>query len=388
MRFSEIPGQTDVKRRLIQTVLDNRVSHAQLFYGPEGSGKLALAIAYAQYISCGNRLLPDEAAGLDGDSCGHCPSCIKYQKLTHPDLHFFFPTVSKKEEKKTISRDYLPEWRSFLIENEYFVSIDEWYRHIRIENKQGIINAEDCQEMVRALIQKPYESEYKVLIIWMVEKLYYAAAPKILKALEEPPPKTLFLIVCENHDQVLNTIISRTQLVKVHRFDDIALMRFLEERRQAEETTIRRILPLANGNIMNALSLLKRTEEEEQNYKRFRQLLQFCYQRNIPEMVSLSETIAGSGREQIKSFLAYGLMVIRYTLLNNAANKSLIRLEGEELQFIEKLSGVIKTSQVPAFNEQLNKAIFHIERNGAPRIVLIDMSLTFADIFSGYRQNA
>jgi DNA polymerase-3 subunit delta' len=219
----------------------------------------------------------------------------------------------------------------------------------------------------------------------MVEKLYYAAAPKILKALEEPPPKTLFLLVCESHDQVLNTILSRTQLVKVHRFDDLAIMRYLTTNHALDEVTAKRIVPLANGSITEAIRLLRRTEEEQRNFQRFRQLLQLCYKNDYQGIAELTDSIAASGRENIKSFLAYGLSVIRYSVLKNTQNIPLIRLEGEELDFILKLSSVVKLESSSLFAEELSKAVFHIERNGAPRIVLLDMGLCFVDFFNRFR---
>ena len=369
----------------MKTVAENRVSHAQLFYGPEGSGKLALAIAYAQYICCTSRLMPSPENNFQGDSCGQCPSCLKYEKLIHPDLHFYYPIVAKKDEKKVISKDYLSDWRKFLIQSDLFISVNNWYEYIAIENKQGIINAEDCNEMIRTLALKPYESEYKMLIIWMVEKLYYAAAPKILKVLEEPPPKTLFLLVCENHDQVLNTIISRTQLVKVHKFDPLALSKYLIQNFQASEESVKRILPLANGNIIEAIGLIRSSEDEKRNYQNFRQLLQFCYKNEIKSISESVDSIASGGREQIKSFLNFGIRAIRNTMLRNTGNSALVRLEGEELEFINNLSKVIKPEAALAFTDELNRSVYHIERNGAPKIVLFDMCLTFIDFFKRFR---
>lgn len=189
MLFNKIIGQQQVKERLIQTVKENRVSHAQLFIGANGSGKLALAIAYAQYVNCKSR--------SETDSCGICPSCIKYEKLIHPDLHFIYPIAATKEVKKPRSADFIESWRSLLIENNYYISLNEWFEKIGIENKQGIINAEDCNSIIKTLGYKSYEAEYKVMIIWMAEKLFHAAAPKILKILEEPPEKTLFILITE-----------------------------------------------------------------------------------------------------------------------------------------------------------------------------------------------
>jgi len=178
MRFSEIIGQIPVKNYLVNTVKNSRVSHAQLFLGAEGSGKLTLAIAYAQFICCTDRQYFDSGSALKGDSCGVCPSCQKFRQLMHPDLHFFYPVTSTKEVKKAKSTDFITKWRDLLIKNDCYISINDWYEAIGVENKQGIINADDCDEIVKKLSLKSYESEYKIVIMWMVEKLFHAAAPR------------------------------------------------------------------------------------------------------------------------------------------------------------------------------------------------------------------
>ncbi|MFH1321736.1 MAG: hypothetical protein ABII90_13940 [Bacteroidota bacterium] len=217
MLFKEVIGQQSTKEQLIQTVKDNRISHAQLFLGPEGSGNLPMAIAYAQYISCEKR--------GDEDSCGICPSCYKYNKLAHPDLHFIYPVATTKEvPKDPTSAKFSDKWRQAISENPY-LNLNQWYNQIDIANKQGIINAEDCNEIIKKLSLKTYESEFKVMIIWKPERLYHAAAPKLLKILEEPPQKTLFLLVAENQDQIIKTILSRTQLVKFRKIYDQDLQR-------------------------------------------------------------------------------------------------------------------------------------------------------------------
>ena len=200
MLFKDVIGHNDLKSRLLLSVKEGRIPHAQLFFGPEGSGNLPLAFAYAQYLNCKNRQ-PE-------DSCGLCPSCIQFQKLAHPDLHFIYPvatTTTIKEKPKSL--DFIAQWREFLLSNNCYVSLNDWYETIEIEKKQGIINKDDCNEIVRLLGYKSYESEYKVMVIWMVEKLFHAAAPKILKILEEPPDKTVFLLITENTDLILSTII-------------------------------------------------------------------------------------------------------------------------------------------------------------------------------------
>jgi DNA polymerase-3 subunit delta' len=281
MMFREVIGQTDIKQKLIQTVTDNRVSHAQLFFGSEGSGALALAIAYAQYINCNSR--------TETDSCGVCPSCIKYQKLIHPDLHFIYPIATTKSvTKKPLSKNFLNDWREILISN-YYISLFDWLDHIGIENKQGIINAEDCNEVIKTLSLKSYEAEYKVMVIWMVEKLFHAAAPKLLKILEEPPEKTLFILVSENPDHVLPTILSRTQLIKVPKLSDTDIYYALVEKNNCEPSLARKISNSVNGNYKEALKLNDETDDENQYFNTFSQWMRLCFKQSIPEMYSWVE---------------------------------------------------------------------------------------------------
>ena len=207
MRFQDLIGQQETKQRLLQSVKEDRIAHAQLFLGQEGCGSLPLAIAYGQFINCTNR--------SELDSCGVCPSCNKYQKLIHPDLHFVFPTATTKEiTKDPISDEFLTIWRTQLMENPYF-GLLQWYAAIGIENKQGSISKNESLEILRKLNMKSYEAEYKVMIIWFPELMNVTAANKLLKMIEEPPDKTLFLLVAENTEYMLQTILSRTQLIKV-----------------------------------------------------------------------------------------------------------------------------------------------------------------------------
>jgi len=337
MRFSDITGQQKLKKNLIRTVREQRVSHAQLFFGPEGNEKLALAIAYAQYINCRN---PLSRGGDGGDSCGNCPSCIKYQKLIHPDLHFLYPVATtKKVPKKPRSIDFIEDWRKFLLGTNYYGTIHEWYECIGIENKQGIINADDCTEINSILGYKSYESEYKVMILWMVEKLYYAAAPKILKILEEPPEKTLFLLISEDPDQVLNTIRSRALPVKVPK---------PEVERKLTDNSL--------------------------NFTTFREWMRWCVSSNMPELINFSATITKTGRERQKEFLEYALVVVQQCSSMNFLEEPVIAEEGEEREFISRIAPFINHSNLVEFTDLFNTAIHHIERNSYGPVLFLDVS--------------
>ncbi len=362
MKFSEIPGNTDIKAKLIRTVLDQRVSHAQLFFGPEESSKLALAIAYAQFINCTNkqgikgkapftnyelRITNFDASGID--SCGHCPSCVKYQKLAHPDLHFIYPVATtKRVSGKPQSKHFIEEWRAFLLENNFNSGVQSWYEAIGIENKQGIINAYDCSEIVTTLSYKSYESDYKVMIIWMVEKLYYAAAPKILKILEEPPEKTLFILVSEEPDQIIKTILSRTLMVKIPK---------------------------------NSGSTQAPNEDDLVHFMAFRQWMRACYGAKILDLIKFASEIARSGREKQKSFLLYSLRTLGFCASMNYLGQIPEGIEGDELKFIRDFSPFIKPDNLTDFNTLFNDAIYHIERNAHPATLFLDLSLKIVRLF-------
>ena len=348
MKFSDISGNREIKRKLIRTVMDQRVSHAQLFYGPGDSEKLALAIAYAQFINCTGRIIPGKnPAGAESqpeaDSCGTCPSCVKYQKLAHPDLHFVFPVATtKRVTKSPQSRHFIGEWREFLLGNNFHAGLQSWYDAIGIENKQGIINKDDCNEIITTLSYKSYESDYKVMIIWMVEKLFYAAAPKILKILEEPPEKTLFILVSEEPDQIINTILSRTLMVRI---------------------------PKSDGTGIG----LK--EEDAGHFHIFRSWMRSCYSAKVQDLIGFSNDIGKTGRERQKSFLAYALKITGDCA--SAKYRGIIPagIEGEELKFIRDFSPFISAGKLVEFDRLLNEAIFHVERNAHAPTLFLDLSL-------------
>ncbi len=373
MFFKDIAGQDSIKQKLIHNIKNSRISHAQLFLGPEGSGKLALAIAYARYISCKN-------PGPE-DACGKCSSCVKFNKFAHPDLNFFFPNPSKRQgDKIYMSKDYIAEWREFL-ERSNYVSLNSWYSQIAIENKQGIINAADCNEIIRVLGYKSYESEYKIVIIWMIEKLYHAAAPKLLKILEEPPPKTLFLLVSENHDQILPTILSRAQLVKIPRLTDEEVKQGLTRIYQFDEKAAEEAAFLADGNFYQALAICQNDDTRE-NYARFlRDWLRHSYRFDPKEITKAIENLAKLGRERQKSLLNYGLEIFRQCTLLNYNASTLVKAPADAAEFIEKFSKVLSPQVALQMTEEFSKAIYHIERNANPKILFTDLSLKMNRIF-------
>jgi DNA polymerase III subunit delta' len=374
--FRNITGQHDIKHRLIQTVREKRVSHAQLFYGPEGSRKLAMAIAYAQFINCRNRTFDPESPD-GGDACGVCPSCIKFAKLIHPDLHFIFPVaITKEVEKNPVSKEFLKTWREALLENDFRLNLNDWYKTAGFEKKQGIINAEDCSEILRTLSYKSYESEFKVMIIWMADRLYHAAAPKILKILEEPPDKSLFILITENPEKIISTILSRTQTIKFTRLTDEDIMQELTGKLSCSPEDARRIIPLAEGNMTRAVKIFMNDEDELFYLEKFVLWMRLCYKNDLAKNMEFVAEIAKIGREKQKNFLAYAERIVRNALLINYKNPGLTRLNQEEKDFMVKFGKFINYTNILSFTEELEKAQFHIDRNANPGILFMDLSMT------------
>lgn len=367
MQFKEVIGQKNIKEKLINTIKENRVSHAQLFLGSEGSGNLALAIAYAQYISCENK--------LENDSCGVCPSCVKYQKLVHPDLHFVFPvSTSKVIKKDPVSDDYIAQWRETIIENPY-LNQNKWYEIIDVENKQGIISKNESYEILRKLNLKTFESEYKIMIIWLPEKMNAFAANKLLKLIEEPPAKTLFLMVSENSEQILSTILSRTQLIKIPKIDKESMMNAICDRFGLSPEKADDLAHLANGNYFEAQNLISSTEEDNFNFEQFAQFMRLSYQRKVIELIDWVDEISSIGREKQKNFLAYSIRLVRENFMLNIKNRNLVYLTKKEMEFSEKFSQFINQENVYGIYDALNRAYSDIEMNAYNKIVFLDLAL-------------
>jgi len=367
MQFSDVLGQQQVKQRLVRSVREGRISHAQLFFGPQGTGKLPLAVAYAQYISCTD---PGE-----NDSCGVCPSCTKFAKLAHPDLHFVFPVVNPKQGSgKTVSDDYIDRWREALNANPY-ISENRWYEVMEAENKQGFISRHESSEVLRKLSMKSYESEYKILIIWLAEKMNPPAANSLLKLLEEPPSKTVFLMVSEKTDQILPTILSRTQMIRIPPLSRDEIRSGLSQRFPAREELAEDVIRRANGDYSTAIQLMESGEQDQEHFEAFVFLMRKCYGREIVEIHKWTEKTARWGRERLKHFLSYCLRMIRENFILNLRQPEITYLSKKEEEFSEKFSPFINRGNVFDMVVEFEKAIDHIEANGMPRVILFDLAV-------------
>ncbi len=368
MEFSKILGQEHLKNHLIKSTDNGRISHAQLFVGKEGSGTLPMAIAYAQYILC--------STSNNKEACA-----LKSSKLIHPDLHFAFPVATNDIVKKhPVSNLFLEDWRNFIHLNPYG-NLFEWLQTIGIENKQGLIGVDEAEEIVKALKLKSYEGGYKIMIIWMAEKMNTSAANKLLKLLEEPPEKTVFLLVAENEEQIIATIKSRCQILQFPLLPEEEIVKGLIEKEGTDLPIAQQIANQADGNFNKALHLLHNDNADEQFEQWFIIWVRAAFKAKgnaavIQQLIEWSETISKTGRETQKRFLNYCLQFFRQALLLNYNATSLVYLQPKTPSFkIENFAPFVHSGNILEISKELNDAIYHIERNGNAKIVLLDLSI-------------
>jgi DNA polymerase-3 subunit delta' len=366
MFFKNVIGQNEIKNRLIRSVKEQWISHALLFTGAEGTGKLALALAFAQYVSCRNR--------KDNDSCGECPSCKKYAKLSHPDLHFVYPVFPTKEFQKPTSDDFLKRWREMVLNNPYF-TLSQWLGFIESENAQGLIYERESDSIMHKLNLKPFESEFKVMIIWLPEKMHQACSNKLLKLIEEPPNKTLFLMVTEDEESVLTTIRSRAQMIKVPLIDRESMKNFLSGMEGVTEESIPDIIHLANGNYIRAMEYLNPEEDTQFFFAKFQEMMRFAFKREIAELISWAEDMAQIGRDKQKMFFSYSLRLIREYFVMNLKDSKLVYLNSEEKEWGKRFSPYINERNIIPFSKEFELGIRDISMNGNPRIIFLDTAL-------------
>ncbi len=362
MRFKEIIGQQEVKQHLIQTVKENRVSHAQLFLSCDGSGALPLAIAYAQYINCLDK--------AESDSCGSCSSCRKYERYIHPDLHFSYPFFASKDVKVAV--DVLEEWRNMLLQDPY-VDMNNWRSRLNAENRQANINIAECHDIIKKLSYKAFEGDTKVLIMWLPEYLD-RGANALLKIIEEPPKNTLFILVAHHQDQILSTLLSRTQITKIPKLSDQDIEAHLIEKYHLTPEQAAEYSFLADGNMIEAKLL--REQEANNNADLFAEWLRMGFKGDVLGMMGFVDKAAGWGRENQKNFLRYGISFLRECSLLLSGADELVKLPPRTLDTARKLSThVLDLAMADVIISELEKAHYHIERNANPKILFLDVSL-------------
>lgn len=368
MNFSQIPGHKEIIERLLRSVHEERVSHAQIFAGPEGCGSLALALAYARYISCENR--------SENDSCGTCKSCVKYEKMIHPDLHFVFPVIKGKKATDPVSDHYLEEWREFVKSSPYF-TLNNWLDSIEVENAQGMIFASEASEIIKKLSLKTFESDFKIMIIWLPEKMHQATANKLLKMIEEPPEKTLFLLVSEEPDKVIPTILSRCQMVKIPAFKPGDIEKYLVKRFGITREKASDIARVSTGSITRAVELCQYEESSLSNLDAFKRLMRFAWKRDVISLIDWSEEIATTGREAQKNFISFALRLLRENLMLTLGQmkNNLVFLAGEEEAFSGNFHPFINQQNIYKLTDEFNTGYSHIEANGNAKIIFLDLAL-------------
>ena len=377
MRFQDIPGLGSIKNTLIHSVETNHVAHAQLFHGGVGSANLALAWAYATYINCEDRnaISSNTNSGLVGDACGRCASCAKIAKMVHPDIHHIFPTPSAKE---TIL-ELLPTWRKFLLESPYR-SLTDWLEFTGVTgNKQGIIPIKEAHNIIEKISLKAFEAEYKILIIWQPELMNIESANSLLKLLEEPPAKTLFILVCNDTNRLLTTILSRTQRITIPSFSDEETIGYLVEKEGVSMERAKQVAYLSEGNLSKAVELIN--YEGEGKYQWFANWMRSVYKPDIATLVKTADEFDAFPKEYQKGMMEYGLNIFRDLLLWKNGAESLVRLEGEELTFVQNFSKVVKLGAIELIVNELSQTHYYLERNGRAKILHLDLSLTIARLF-------
>jgi DNA polymerase-3 subunit delta' len=374
MRFCEIIGQENEKRQLRQAVREGRIPHAQLFAGPVGVGKLALALAYAQYIACPNH--------TDEDSCGKCPTCLQYQKLQHPDLHFAFPIV--KTDGGDVCDAFVDKFREQILESPYF-DVDDWYRRLGVETKQGMIYEKESSEILRKLSLKSFADGYKVMVIWQPEKMNATCANKLLKLLEEPPVKTLFLLVSEHPEQLLSTILSRVQEVRIPRLSEETIAAGLQkEYTWLEVEDALNIAHMANGSYLAALKMMSESEDNQTYFDDFVALMRNAWlvgqKKDYSALLKLrqwSNDMADSkvGREKQKAFLQYAQKQVRENYIRNFGYNEMNYQTSKEQEFSKKFAPFINDRNVEKMMDELSKAEQQITQNGNAKIIFFDLCL-------------
>ncbi len=375
MQFKDVIGQQEIQMNLVRMINLNRLSHALLFLGKEGCGSLSLALAFAQYIVCekqsgiGSQLLMKESSTTINtsptDSCGECAACIKASQLIHPDIHFSYPVIPKKSGDKPVSADYSGEWREF-IKNYPYGNAFDWLQFIGAENKQGNITAEECYDIIRQLNLKSFESDYKIFIIWMPEYLG-KEGNKLLKIIEEPPPNTLFILVAQNEEHILPTILSRCQLVKIPSLEVKDIEHALINRTKTSQEIVHQTASISQGNYREALQILQHAEEDWQSL--LREWLNATLKGGPVAQVKWIEEMNRLGREKQKQFLRYFNHLLAQSIRIRVMNSDSVLLPEKEKDFAMRLNKIAGINQQQFIIQELDKAAFYIERNANAKML-------------------
>lgn len=366
MYFKDVIGQESAAALLRSAVAEGRIPHAQLICGGEGVGKLALAIAYARYLCCTHR--------NGTDACGECPSCKKFDKLAHPDLHFAFPIYKKDSNKTPHSDDFIDKWRQAVAENPY-MTLNQWMDHIGTENQQGLIYASQSEEIIRKLTLKSSEGGYKVMIIWMAEKMNTECSNKLLKMIEEPPAQTVFLLVTENPDLLLPTIQSRVQRLTLRPIEEEVIARALCEQFGLTDADARQIAHASAGNWLQAMETIHLGSRSKEYIELFMALMRRSYARDLKGMRQWADQVAAMGREPQKNFLIYCQRMIRESFICNFHRPEINYMNTDEANFTSRFAPFVNEKNIFGIMDELSEAQRHIEQNVNAKMVFFDLAL-------------
>lgn len=380
MKFAEVLGNESLKKTLAQGVQSGRLPHAQLFVSREGGGNLAIALAYTQYIFCTDR--------KENDSCGVCDSCRKMMRLIHPDLTLVFPIAkipSKGSSSSEISaKDFYPEFREAVVANPYLSPID-WFKHAELDDKVPSINAKSANEIIHDMQMKPFEAQYKVCLIWLPEMFYHSAVPKLLKIVEEPPANTLFLFVSNSPDDIINTILSRTQLVKLEKIPDFDMVGPLMNDYGVEMQRAQEIVNIADGDFNKAKWLTNETDNA-QSVNMFREWMLAIYKADIPALVKFADNFHGENMDVQKNFLVYSLHLFRESVVKVNELSNLARTTSSERVFLEKFAKTVDPEKVIPMQELIDDALWQIDRHANAKMLMMALSLRMISHFRPKKQ--
>ena len=372
MLFKDVIGHKKTKKQLINSVQKNRISHAQLFLGTEGGGNFQLALSYAQYINCQNRSTQD--------SCGKCSSCIKHQNKQHPDLHFFFPTTTcSKVREKPSSIKLMKYWIEFLKKNEYF-TLNDWMNNIDAGEKLSRLNILDSQDIIKAVSLKNFEAKFKVILIWWPEHMNMECSNKILKVLEEPNPNSVFLLIGHNTDELLATIISRVQIIKLNKLNDDDIERGLIQKEDIPKDLAKSLSLISNGNFSKAIGLSSNPENDEEFIDIFQNWMRLCYFADFLKLEKWVNEIDKLGRIGQKNFLEYGLRIFRECIIFNYANPNLNRLNKKEKIFNDNFAKFIHGGNILEIVNIFEYTHNAIRRNANCKIAFMNLSLNICNL--------
>ena len=377
MKFIDISGFEKEKNFLINAENKNHVAHAQLFFGSEGSPNLSLALAFISFLNCNNK--------VNNDSCGECPSCKKIDKMIHPDVHFIFPVApTTKINKNVISDLFIKEWRNFILDDPY-QNVNDWFNFYGFENKSPNISKDESRNLIKKLTLKPFESENKIVLIWLPEYLHLYTSNALLKILEDPPPKTFFFLITNDYNRLLKTILSRVQMFKIRNFSDEELKKEILKKEDIAENELSKLILTSDGNLNQAKKIINSSNEDFLSF--FKIWMRNCYSNDYAKIQLDLEWFNNQTRINKKAFLIYSLNLIRESFVIKI-NSSLSSIVDEESEFIKNFSKSLNEEKIEQIILQLNDSIRFLERNANPKIIFLDLSIEIANAFNEMKQIA